>query len=65
MTIHLEAGIHEQMLSHRGQRYTIAIPGSYADGEAVPLIVVLHWGGVVAPFCGKSILAYVLRMSIT
>lgn len=64
MTINPKAGIHEQILSHRGQRYTIAIPGSYADGEAVPLIMALHWGGVVTPFYGKSILAYLVEPAL-
>lgn len=51
-----KAGVHEQVLPGRNQRYTIAIPDGYADGEAVPLILVLHWGGKVTPFYGKSIL---------
>jgi predicted peptidase len=57
----LKPGVHEQIFSRRGQRYTIAIPGSYAGGNVVPLVVVLHWGGVVTPFYGKSILAYLVE----
>ncbi len=57
------AGIHEQVLAHRNQRYTIAVPEGYAD-DAVPLIVVLHWGGVVTPFYGKSILAYLAEPAL-
>ena len=64
MTINLQTGIHEQILSHHSQRYTIAIPDGYVDEEAAPLIVVLHWGGVVMPFYGKSILAYLVEPAL-
>ena len=64
MTLHLKAGIHEQILSHRGQRYTIAIPDGYAGEKATPLILVLHWGGVVTPFYGKSILAHLAEPAL-
>ena len=63
MMLNSKAGIHEQILSRRGQRYTIAIPDGYAD-DAVPLIVALHWGGVVTPFYGRSILAYLVEPAL-
>ena len=50
-------GIHEQILTPRDQRYTIAIPAAYTGAEAMPLIVALHYGGPVTPFFGKDILA--------
>jgi len=58
------AGVHEQILAQRDQRYTIAIPNSYTGSDATPLIVVLHWGGIVTPFYGKSILAYLAKPAL-
>ncbi len=58
------AGVHEQILAHRGQHYTIAIPDSYTDAGVTPLIVVLHWGGEMTPFFGKSILAYLAEPAL-
>ncbi len=58
------AGVHEQVLPRRNQRYTIAIPASYTGEDATPLILVLHWGGVVTPFYGKSILAYLAEPAL-
>ncbi len=52
-----KAGIHEQVLPGRGQRYTLAIPGGYTGDEAAPLVVALHWGGMVTPFYGRGVLA--------
>ncbi len=49
-------GIYEQIFARRDQRYTIAIPASYTDASPSPLILALHWGGIVTPFYGKSIL---------
>jgi predicted peptidase len=52
------------MLPRRNQRYTIAIPDGYTDEEAAPLVVVLHWGGIVTPFYGKSILVYLAEPAL-
>jgi predicted peptidase len=64
MTLAREAGIHEQILSRRCQRYTIAVPDGTAGTDAVPLVVVLHWGGIVTPFYGKSILMYLVEPAL-
>ena len=58
------AGVHEQVFVQRNQRYTIVIPDSYTGTEATPLIVVLHWGGIVTPFYGKSILSYLAEPAL-
>jgi len=50
------AGIHEQILARRNQRYTIAIPAGYADEKPTPLVLALHYGGPVTPFYGSGIL---------
>ena len=52
-----KSGIHEQVLPGRGQRYTLAIPNGYTGDEAAPLVVALHWGGMVTPFYGRGVLA--------
>ena len=57
-------GVHEQILPHRNQRYTIAVPDGYTGEEATPLVLVLHWGGVVTPFYGKSILVYLAEPAL-
>jgi predicted peptidase len=49
-------GIHEQILALRSQRYTIAIPASYADDKPAPLVLALHYAGPVTPFYGSGIL---------
>lgn len=49
-------GVHEQVLSSRGLRYTIAIPNSFVADQAASLIVALHFGGTVTPFYGRTFL---------
>ncbi len=52
-----KAGIHELFYDLTGQRYTLSIPESY-PGSPVPLVLVLHYGGPVTPFYGRSILEW-------
>ncbi|MGD2026711.1 MAG: alpha/beta fold hydrolase [Anaerolineales bacterium] len=46
--IHLEKGAK--------QRYTIHIPHQHTLGEAVPLVVLLHWGGKRYRYIGRDML---------
>jgi predicted peptidase len=48
-------GIYELSYKTTGQRYTLSIPEGYAESP-VPLVLVLHYGGPVTPFYGRSIL---------
>jgi predicted peptidase len=48
------AGIHLEKAA--GQNYTIHIPHRHAQGETVPLIMALHWGGPRYRYIGKDIL---------
>ena len=48
-------GIYELSYSATGQRYTLWIPEGYAK-TPLPLVLVLHYGGPVTPFYGRSIL---------
>lgn len=47
----------EQVCARRNQRYTLAIPDGYTGAHATPLVVALHYGGMVTPFYGRGILA--------
>jgi predicted peptidase len=51
-----QPGIHEQVFTRRDRRYTIAIPAGYAEQQAAPLVLALHYAGPVTPFYGKGIL---------
>ena len=48
-------GVYGSVCSRTGGRFTISIPNVY-NGSLLPLITVLHWGGPVTPFYGRSIL---------
>ncbi len=52
-----QPGLHEQLLPPGGRRYAISIPESYDGDQPTPLVIALHWGGPVAPFTGKWLLA--------
>ncbi len=47
-------GIHLEKAA--GQTYTISIPHRYTQGEQVPLILMLHWGGRKYRYIGREIL---------
>lgn len=49
-----QAGIHELTLGT--QNYTLQLPPNYAQGQALPLVMALHWGGPVSPFYGRGLL---------
>lgn len=38
------------------QRYTLSIPVGYEQGEFLPFVMALHWGGPVTPYYGRSFL---------
>jgi len=48
------SGIHLEQAP--GQKYTIHIPHRHVQGETVPLIVLLHWGGQKFRYHGRDIL---------
>ena len=48
------AGIHLEQAT--GQKYSIHIPHRHMQGETVPLIVLLHWGGQKYRYHGRDIL---------
>ena len=47
--------IQETFKSER-YRYTLFLPDGYSDEQAVPFVLVLHYGGHGAPYYGKAIL---------
>jgi predicted peptidase len=51
-----EPGLYGLVCTGTGGRFTLSIPPG-SDGSPVPLIIVLHWGGQVTPFYGRSILS--------
>lgn len=55
--IHLEKAV--------GQRYAIYIPHRYTQGEAVPLVLLLHWGGKKYRYIGRDILEQVGLPALT
>lgn len=56
MALSSEPGIYERRMPHREQRYVLAIPPGLEAGRPAPLVLVLHWGGAVTPFYGRSLL---------
>lgn len=52
----LQPGIHTCLFQARAQRYTLSIPVGYDAEKPVPLVVALHWGGVVTPFYSQPFL---------
>lgn len=57
-------GLHKLMLEQAGIRYSLSIPESY-DGETrVPLILALHYGGVVTPFYGAGLLTSLVEPAL-
>lgn len=55
--IHLEKAV--------GQRYAIYIPHRYTQGEAVPLVLLLHWGGNKYRYIGRDFLEQVGLPALT
>ncbi len=57
-------GIHNRVLSPGGQRYTVLIPSGYNAGQPTPLILSLHYGGVVVPYYGRSMLEVLVQPAL-
>lgn len=55
-TFPTKPGLYERQLLPQGHRYTLSIPEGYQDGQQLPLVMALHWGGPVAPYTGKYLL---------
>jgi predicted peptidase len=52
-------GIYEKILTLKSGlplRYTLSIPASFSEQQAVPLVMALHFGGTVTPWYGKGYL---------
>jgi len=54
MSQQIHPGIHALIYSERGQRYTLSVPADYDPDKNLPLVIALHWGGVVTPFYSQS-----------
>ena len=50
----LKTGFHRERI--KGHHYTINIPHRASQGERVPLILMLHWGGPKFPWMGRGIM---------
>jgi predicted peptidase len=50
------SGTTQGIMKPGGLRYTLHVPNGYTDDKAVPLILVLHYGGHGAPYYGKYVL---------
>ena len=48
-------GIYNRVLSP-DQRYTLGIPTGFNAGQPAPLILSLHYGGIVVPYYGSGLL---------
>jgi predicted peptidase len=56
--------ISQEALQPRNQRYTIAYPDGYPAGEAVPLILALHYAGPGTPYFGRAILENLVQPAL-
>lgn len=57
-------GIYNLVLPAGGQRYTLLIPSGYNAGQRAPLILSLHYGGVVVPYYGRALLEILVRPAL-
>jgi predicted peptidase len=48
--------IQEHVLQPGNQRYTLALPVGYTGDRPVPLVMALHYGGLVTPYYGNGLL---------
>lgn len=63
-SVETRPGTYELTLPDSGRRYTLVIPRSYGRGEAVPLIMSLHFGGPVTPFIGRSLVEQLIEPAL-
>lgn len=47
-----------------GLRYTLAQPSELQPSQVLPLILALHWGGLVTPFYGESLLSGLINPAL-
>ena len=57
-------GIYNRELSTGGQRYTLLIPSGHRAGQPSPLIVSLHYGGIVVPYYGSRMLEVLISPAL-
>ena len=58
------SNVQEQVLQPDGHRYTVAVPHNYTGDRPVPLVLALHYGGIVTPFYGKGILTHLVEPAL-
>jgi len=51
-----KGGLIQGILNPHHRRYTLSIPDDYSGEDAVPLVIVLHYGGHGIPYYGKYLL---------
>jgi predicted peptidase len=57
--------IEQATLQPRNLRYTIAYPDGYPGGEAVPLVLALHYAGHGTPYYGRGILEQLVQPALS
>lgn len=57
-------GIHNRVLPPGNQRYTIFIPSGFDAGQPTPLILSLHYGGVIVPYYGSRLVEVLIRPAL-
>lgn len=57
-------GTYELTLPGSDLRYTLVIPRGYGNGEPVPVIMSLHFGGPVTPYIGRSLLEQLIEPAL-
>ncbi len=56
-------GIYNRVLPP-DQRYTLLVPTGYRTGQPTPLILSLHYGGIVVPFYGSRLLEVLVQPAL-
>lgn len=58
-----EAGVYKLTLAD-GLRYTLSLPEGYDRGKSWPLVLALHYGGVVHPWYGRGVLEVLVEPAL-
>lgn len=57
-------GIYNRELTPGGQRYTLLIPSGFNSRQPTPLVLSLHYGGVVVPYYGSRMLEVLVQPAL-